>query len=146
MVFITIISFVLFSIVVSIEPVPPERDPTPYEATFDGLGSGTGVVDSFYPNVVQFFGIPYSYPPVNERRFRVPKLMDSWSEKLNLEQYKPLCHQGNNEEEEKDWEPGVSEDCLYLNIFAPKEAIENPNGNYPVQVYFHGGGYQRGTG
>ena len=41
---------------------------------------------------------------------------------------------------DSNWKPGVSEDCLYLNIWAPKEALEK-NKKFPVMVYFHGGAY-----
>ena len=36
-------------------------------------------------------------------------------------------------------------DCLYLNIWAPKSAVENPDSKLPVQVYFHGGAFFLGT-
>jgi para-nitrobenzyl esterase len=38
-------------------------------------------------------------------------------------------------------EGSLSEDCLYLNVTAPKDAV-----NLPVMVYFHGGGFATLTG
>ena len=48
----------------------PVRDGIPYEKHFAGLGNGVGVIDVKYPDVVQFYGIPFALPPVNDRRFR----------------------------------------------------------------------------
>ena len=39
--------------------------------------------------------------------------------------------------------PQESEDCLYLNVFAP--ATSNNNGNKSVMVWIYGGGLQFGT-
>ena len=139
-----VIMTALVSNVRSLDPVPPGRETLPYTVSFADLGTGTGIIDSAYPDVVQFYSIPYSFPPVNERRFRIPKLMDSWDGELDLGKYPPLCHQIRRSTT-VDWEPGVSEDCLYLNIYAPKEAIEDPTAKYPVQVYFHGGAYFFGS-
>lgn len=39
-----------------------------------------------------------------------------------------------------------SEDCLYLNIYAPADAIEQAtNGNYSVIVYIMGEAFQSGS-
>ena len=119
-----------------LDPLPPGREKILYNVTFDGLGTGTGFIDTVYPNVVQLYGVPYAYPPINERRFRVPKLMDSWSGTLDFGTYKPMCLQFLF-----DAEVLAAEDCLYVNIYAPKDAIENPDAKYPVMVYFHGGLY-----
>lgn len=132
--------FVSLSTSLNFHPIPLNRETSLYDITFDQLGTGKGVIDSLYPDLVQLYGVPYAYPPIDERRFRIPKLMDSWDAQLNFDEYKPMCMQllfvGNAE-----WTPGVSEDCLYLNIFVPKQAIENPSAKYPVVVYFHGGAY-----
>jgi len=61
---------------------------------------------------------------------------------MDFGSYKPLCMNlfftGRG-----DWNPGSSEDCLYLNIYAPKDGIGN--GKYPVVIYFHGGSYFFGS-
>jgi acetylcholinesterase len=38
----------------------------------------------------------------------------------------------------------VSEDCLYINVFAP--ATTSPDGGWPVVLFIHGGGFQQGHG
>ena len=86
---------------------------------------------------VSFYGIPHVYAPVGERRFKIPELKNSWGqEALNFTEKAHFCPQlfakGHLER--------ISEDCLYLNIWAPKKALEEKS-NLPVQVYFHGGAF-----
>ena len=72
----------------------------------------------------------------------MPHPVDSWDVELDLaSKYPPLCIQAWREDGGTNWEPGSSEDCLYLNIWAPKDAVENPDAKLPVQVFFHGGSY-----
>jgi para-nitrobenzyl esterase len=40
--------------------------------------------------------------------------------------------------------PGVSEDCLYLNVWAPQPAGRAGGGKLPVLVYVYGGGFKAG--
>lgn len=40
---------------------------------------------------------------------------------------------------------GISEDCLYLTVHAPKEPSSDPEG-YPVFFWIHGGAYTQGMG
>ena len=42
----------------------------------------------------------------------------------------------------RDYEISGSEDCLYLNVYAP-EAVATP---LPVMIFFHGGGFMCGSG
>jgi len=91
----------------------------------------------------QLYGVPYALPPVNELRFKIPFLFDEWKDEMYFGHYKPICFQFSLATD-ATWDPGVSEDCLYMNIWAPREAIENGE-KLPVQVYFHGGSYNMGT-
>ena len=50
----------------------------------------------------------------------------------------PSCHKN-------DWAPSYGEDCLYLNIFVPKKAVEE-NRKVPVGFWIHGGGFESGAG
>jgi para-nitrobenzyl esterase len=40
--------------------------------------------------------------------------------------------------------PKTSEDCLFLNVFAPAEKSPFSNG-YPVLIFLHGGGFAGGS-
>jgi para-nitrobenzyl esterase len=91
--------------------------------------------------VASFKGIPYAAPPVGDRRWRPPAAVMPWSEPLDAAAYGAICIQPP-----ANGDPGVgplpmSEDCLTLNIWAPRGARD-----LPVMVWIHGGGYNNGSG
>ena len=65
-------------------------------------------------------GVPYADPPV---RFAPPEPKTPWTGDLVVTQYKPACTQGTS--------PfySSSEDCLYLNVFAPNPKVSIPESN-----------------
>nr|QQY02606.1 cholinesterase [Cryptocotyle lingua] len=98
-----------------------------------------------------FEGIPFALPPVGVRRFAPPQKHPGWSGIRTATQPPPACWQ---------WIPAgfdlmnpaarmwlnntqMSEDCLYLNVWAPSEA--GPTNLLPVMVWIYGGGYVSGT-
>ena len=108
-----------------------------YEIDFGHLGTGIGFTHDGYEDTVSMYGIPYVEPPVGSRRFKVPELINEWgNEPLNLTMKSSYCPQLF----QKARLDVFSEDCLYLNIWAPRRAIEE-NLRLPVQVYFHGGAF-----
>ncbi len=80
-----------------------------------------------------FRGVPFAQPPVGELRFRAPRKLAGWSGVKDATQFSASPMQSG--------EPGVthSEDCLYLNIWAPESG-----GPHPVFVWIHGGGFTGG--
>ncbi len=67
---------------------------------------------------IVWLGIPFARPPVGELSFRHPVPPEPWEDVLNADKgsTNPIqtpggFHIGNN-----------SQDCLYLNVFAPEEA------------------------
>ncbi|CAG7704399.1 unnamed protein product, partial [Allacma fusca] len=83
----------------------------------------------------EWVGIPYANPPVGNLRFASPQPISPWNGILDSSRYGSRCPQ---------IDPFSlfivgDEDCLSLNIHAPK--IEGGGKNLPVMIYIHGGGY-----
>lgn len=83
----------------------------------------------------QFLGIPYAKPPLGDLRWRPPQPAQDWKGVRDAIAWSDQAAQG--QAYQKFGEGGMSEDCLYLNVTAPKNAHK-----LPVMVWFHGGGYQ----
>ena len=81
-----------------------------------------------------FRGVPFAEPPVRALRFRPPVKISPWGEERVASRFAPAAMQ--------DGEVGVakSEDCLYLNVWTPPDAMA-----LPVFVWIHGGGFTGGT-
>lgn len=89
-------------------------------------------------------GIPYAQPPVGPLRWRAPQPVEPWQGVRLADRFSAACWQ-NREfcEQLAGGDPGpLSEDCLYLNIWAPAERNEP----LPVMVWLHGGGFTMGAG
>lgn len=84
-----------------------------------------------------FKGIPYAQPPVGDLRWREPLPAKAWAGVRQATVFGPTCVQGGNLGKES------SEDCLYLNIWAPKWPMTRPAA---VMVWIHGGGNFAGAG
>ena len=86
--------------------------------------------------VTRFFGVPYAAPPVGKLRWRAPQPRQPWTGTREARAFSPVCRQT------VPWisEP-QSEDCLYLNVWAPARAHK-----LPVMVWIHGGGFFGGSG
>ncbi|HIQ53729.1 MAG TPA: hypothetical protein EYH51_10770, partial [Pseudomonas pachastrellae] len=82
----------------------------------------------------QFLGIPYAKPPLGELRWRAPQQAEPWEGVRDAVAWSDQAAQ--NPALERFGEGGMSEDSLYLNVTAPKDAD-----NLPVMVWFHGGGF-----
>ncbi|XP_034475720.1 venom carboxylesterase-6 [Drosophila innubila] len=90
-----------------------------------------------------FMGIPYALPPLGELRFRPPVEQPGWQgERLALKDA-PICMQ--RDPYRRDMIIEGSEDCLYLNVYTP-DPLPNPSKPLPVMIWFHGGGWQCGSG
>eukprot|EP00058_Branchiostoma_floridae_P019303 XP_002604793.1 hypothetical protein BRAFLDRAFT_70643 [Branchiostoma floridae] len=99
-------------------------------------------------------GLPFGQPPVGELRWKAPKpFTGSWAPHVrNGSAPGPACPRHGCGPGYKDThficsrDRKLSEDCLYLNVFAPRTVLANSTVRLPVMVWFHGGGYDTGTG
>jgi len=90
-----------------------------------------------------FLGIPYAAPPVGELRWRPPEPAARWRGTRNATRYGARCMQGHPYSDMIFQDSGPSEDCLYLNVFAPAGA--NSKSKLPVMFWIHGGGFLAGS-
>ena len=79
-----------------------------------------------------FRGVPFAQPPVGPLRFRPPAPAQPWTGVRDALRSAPAAMQPGRTD--------VSEDCLYLNVFAPAGT-----GPFPVYVWIHGGGFTGGS-
>lgn len=106
--------------------------------------------------VNQYLGVPFAQSP--PLRFAPPESPAAWSTSLDASQIKPACVQqfagvlpfapaaSQSVKIIKDvfniGSPAESEDCLYLNIYAPNGTA--PAGGWPVMFWIYGGNLQFG--
>jgi para-nitrobenzyl esterase len=90
-----------------------------------------------------FKGIPYAAPPVGPLRWRPPQPVVAWSGARAVKAFGPNSMQGVVFDDIDPSVAGVSEDCLYLNVWTPAVGDGRV---LPVMVWIHGGGFAVGSG
>ncbi|KAK0390502.1 hypothetical protein NLU13_0006 [Sarocladium strictum] len=111
-------------------------------------GLVTGFINNTAPDVRQWLGIPYAEPPLGRLRFLPPKPKKHFGH-VKAHTYAPSCMQqlSNAPTVYTEFMPqflingGQSEDCLYINIYAPLKPVAK---DLPVFIYIPGGGFTGG--
>ncbi|XP_071795074.1 acetylcholinesterase-like [Asterias amurensis] len=141
-------SSVLLLLVPLIAKVAFCEEGPPVVTTSQGRITGTTLRFSpvdYYPEfqrtVDAYLGIPYGEPPVGPLRFK-PPVAKSWSEELMATELGNACSQPRFPLGIATVTGNISEDCLVLDVFVPREVPPQA----AVLVYIHGGAFMYGAG
>jgi len=105
-----------------------------------------GTIEGMYDTktgVQKYLGIPFAQPPLGDLRWKAPLPAKNWSGIKETKHFGPRAMQAPVFGDMNFRSNGISEDCLYLNVWTP--AKRNTK-DLPVLVYFYGGGYVAGDG
>lgn len=91
----------------------------------------------------EFKGIPYAAPPLGALRWKPPQPVAAWSGVRAADRFGPRCMQRPLYGDMVFRSNGMSEDCLYLNVWT---SARHKTGKLPVLVYFYGGSLLAGDG
>ena len=138
-------------------PAVANKNPDTTSVIHVKQGDLTGVYNEDH-SVKVYAGIPYAKPPVGELRFKEPQAPESWEGVRACDEFGPMAMQtrsntmfdslshilGWHDYQIKfgdEYLEAMSEDCLYLNVFAPETTDDEP---LPVIFYIHGGSLTTG--
>ena len=110
------------------------------------IGQIQGFIDPSLPDVKQWLGIPFAEPPIGPLRFLPPVAISEGQRNISAQKEPASCLQYNNvplfnEVPQFLPPPPYDEDCLYLNVIAPR----NPSSrDLPVLFWIYGGATLQG--
>lgn len=106
----------------------------------------SGLVEGTAENSVRVWrGIRYASPPVGQLRWAPPHPMPKFTGVFKATEFGASCPQIKESPTQLSRLTKFSEDCLFLNIWAPGFTLPDDK-KYPVLVWIHGGGFIAGSG
>ena len=109
------------------------------------IGPISGTEIDFNGNtIIEYLGIPFAEPPVGDRRFArpEPKAPRDDGFTLSATEFGAVCPQYVTEVLS---DVDMSEDCLFLNIIVPQDAVDSL-GSLPVLLFIPGRGFRLNAG
>ncbi len=131
----TPILFIALFLMINTVVISQDKDAFPVQVKVEN-----GIIEGNYNTVTgiqTYLGVPFAKPPVGDLRWKAPQPLDNWDGVKETKKFGPRPMQRMVFGDMKSRSNGVSEDCLYLNIWTP--ATRNTK-DLPVLVYFFGGG------
>jgi len=116
-------------------------EPVPAEDLVRTIGQGELVGFETESGAAAWMAVPYAAPPVGNLRWRAPRPPLAFEARLEALEAGPVCPQvTNNLSAGESYGIGEligSEDCLTLDIYAPRDV--RPDEALPVMMWIHGG-------
>jgi para-nitrobenzyl esterase len=91
-----------------------------------------------------YLGVPFAAPPVGNLRWKPPAPAAKWKGVRKATGFGSRCVQGAVFSDMIFRDPGISEDCLYLNVWTPAKSAGS-KAKLPVMVWIYGGGFVAGA-
>ncbi|NDP27377.1 MAG: carboxylesterase family protein [Flavobacterium sp.] len=110
------------------------------------ITTANGIIEGEFDikSIIQTFkGIPFAQPPIGNLRWKSPQPVTNWKGIKQTKKFGPRAVQSNIFGDMGFRSDGISEDCLYLNVWSPAKSSDE---KLPVLVYFYGGGFAAGDG
>jgi para-nitrobenzyl esterase len=117
---------------------PANERSLPQVKTANGILEGTNE-----SGIHVFRGVPFAAPPTGDLRWREPQPIKNWSGVRKADKFGPRAMQLPVFGDMSFRSNGLSEDCLYLNVWTPSKSGKD---KLPVLMYFYGGGFMAGDG
>ena len=120
----------------------PKTDLEPDQMTLLTIEKGE-IIGSSNDKTFQWLGIQYGSIPNSSYRWKKASETEAWEGTFEALEFGNTCIQRGsliNMTKRRNWGEIIgSEDCLYLNVWSPLDALDSSSSKIPVMVWIHGG-------